>query len=414
MLSLSIVSFVLASNILFTYAAGAKIAAGYFPGWLTLDAVTPILGGTNVSWEKYTKLTYAFALTTEDPSQLSLDLSAEAFLPTFVEEAHNNNVAASLSIGGWTGSEFWSTAVGSSENRTTFVKTITDLVSKYDLDGVDFDWLYPNRQGLGCNIVNENDTANFLEFLKELRSDSVGSRLNLSAAVSITPFNGPDGNPSSDVSEFANYLDYITLVNYDIWGSWSSAVGPNAPLNDSCAAAADQQGSAVSGVKQWSDAGFPVNQIVLGVPTYGHSFSVSASDAFVNDSTTVLAAYPLFNTSVFPSGDSWDITSGTIDACGNSENNGGDWDFWAIVNAGLYDEDGECASGTLCRFDDCSKTSYIYLEDQQVMISFDDPQSWTAKGEFISDEGLAGFAVWQVGGDHNDLLLDAIRTGAGF
>ena len=63
-------------------------------------------------------------------------------------------------------------------------------------------------------------------------------------------------------------------MNYDVWGSWSPTVGPNAPLDDSCADPANQQGSAVSAVKAWSTAGFPHNQIILGVAAYGHSFFV--------------------------------------------------------------------------------------------------------------------------------------------
>lgn len=31
-----------------------------------------------------------------------------------------------------------------------------------------------------------------------------------------------------------------------------------------------------------------------------------------------------------------------------------------------------------------------------------------AKGEFINDQGLAGFAVWHIAGDSNNILLDAI------
>lgn len=70
-------------------------------------------------------------------------------------------------------------------------------------------WEYPNRQGVGCNIIAPDDSANFLSFLKELRQDDVGSKMVLSAAVGLTPFIGPDGTPMSDVSEFAQVFDHI-------------------------------------------------------------------------------------------------------------------------------------------------------------------------------------------------------------
>ncbi len=44
------------------------------------------------------------------------------------------------------------------------------------------------------------------------------------------------------------------------------------------------------------------------------------------------------------------------------------------------------------------------------MISFDNADSYAAKGEFIMDNSLAGFAIWEVGGDYNDILLDAVRS----
>ena len=51
---------------------------------------------------------------------------------------------ALLSIGGWTGSIYFSTAVGSPENRTTFVKAVVGLANKYGLDGIDFESVYPS------------------------------------------------------------------------------------------------------------------------------------------------------------------------------------------------------------------------------------------------------------------------------
>lgn len=48
------------------------------------------------------------------------------------------------------------------------------------------------------------------------------------------------------------------------------------------------------------------------------------------------------------------------------------------------------------------------------MISYDNPQSMQDKGAFIKSTGLRGFAAWETAGDYNDLLLDAVRAGAGF
>ena len=106
---------------------------------------------------------------------------------------------------------------------------------------------------------------------------------------------------------------------YDIWGTWTpSGVGPNAPLNDTCAPSGAQQGSATRAIGAWTSALFPSNQILLGVPSYGHSFSVSKSDAFApNSNAQQLVAYPPFNAAEQPAGDKWDSVAGETDACGN-------------------------------------------------------------------------------------------------
>lgn len=52
-------------------------------------------------------------------------------------------------------------------------------------------------------------------------------------------------------------------MNYDLYGGWSATTGPNAPLADACAAAANQQGSATRFVKAWIDAGFPANKVTI-------------------------------------------------------------------------------------------------------------------------------------------------------
>lgn len=49
------------------------------------------------------------------------------------------NAKALLTIGGWTGSTYFSSAVGSAANRTAWVKTLQSLIQQYDLDGLDFE-----------------------------------------------------------------------------------------------------------------------------------------------------------------------------------------------------------------------------------------------------------------------------------
>ncbi|KAF8598081.1 glycoside hydrolase [Ceratobasidium sp. AG-I] len=390
-------------------AAKAPVSAAWYASWHAADF--PL---ANVSWSKYTTVTYSFALTT--PNVSFVNITDPEVFKDFVSTAHANNCSASISVGGWTGSQYFSPAVATAENRTAFVKTMTDLVQDNNLDGLDFDWEYPGAAGIGCNAVSANDTSNFLAFLTELRTALPNT--TFSAATSLAPFLSSDlTTPSTNVSSFASVLDYIALMNYDVWGPWSSTVGPNAPLNDTCVANATQQvGSAVSAVKAWTDAGIPADQLVLAVASYGHSFSVPASDALTADNTMV--PYPPFNATARPAGDAWDPVPavGEVDVCGNAVVQGGNWNFWGLVEGGFLNENGtvNAAGGIVYRFDECSQTPYVYNKTSGIMVSYDDAASFAAKGAFIKSLGLRGFAMWELGGDYNDILVDSIRSAAGF
>ncbi|KAG5654588.1 hypothetical protein H0H81_011563 [Sphagnurus paluster] len=390
-----------------TEAASKKVAAAWYAGWHS-DGF-PL---EQVSWAKYTHLTYAFAETTNS-STLDLSNSNPSVLPQFVAEAHKHGVKALVSIGGWTGSRYWSSSVSSDSNRIAFVKTVIDFVKKFKLDGLDFDWEYPNSPGIGCNTMSPSDTSNFLSFLQLLRADPIGKTLILSAATATVPFNDASGNPSTSVVGFSKFLDFVAIMNYDIWGPWSPTVGPNAPLDDACAAPSNRQGSATSAVKKWVEAGIPASKLVLGVPAYGHSFKVPKADALKSGSATELASYPEFDASSHPAGDSWDDAPG-VDVCGVFEPQGGVITFWGLIQKGYLNDKGTVKPGILSAYDTCSQTPYVYNLKLEVMVSYDNAESFAAKGNFIETHSLKGFAMWEAGGDYKDILLNSIRKSAGF
>ncbi|KAJ7184763.1 glycoside hydrolase family 18 protein [Mycena filopes] len=372
-------------------ATSEVITSAWYPSWGT---VAP----ADLSWHQYTHMVYAFGITTEDPSNITgLDRD---LLTAFVQTAQANGVSPMLSIGGWTGSKYFSTAVATSANREKFTTAILKLVTDYALEGIDFDWEYPAQAGIGCNVHSPADSANFLLLLTR-------PTLQLTAAVA-SPFTGSDGAAMSDVSAFAAVLDRIELMVYDTWGS-SKAAGPNAPLRDACAPTEYQFGSVTSMVAAWTGAKFPVEKIVLGLAAYGHSYNVTSAAAI--NTTGSLNAYPALTpggaqpvgTSDSPS----DV--GTKDVCGNANAVSGVFTFGGLVQAGYLDANG--SANYNYAVDACSGTPFVYHED--VLISYDDAKSFALKGEFINDNNLAGFAVWDATSDHDDILLDSLHAAMG-
>lgn len=118
--------------------------------------------------------------------------------------------------------------------------------------------------------------------LQELRAALPQGAL-ITLATQVWPFAGPNGRPLSDVSGFAAVIDWILIMNYDIWGceyrlsrkvladsTASSNPGPNAPLNDACGNSTQPLANAYASISSWTQAGLPAHQITLGVPAYGY------------------------------------------------------------------------------------------------------------------------------------------------
>lgn len=71
-----------------------------------------------------------------------------------------------------------------------------------------------------------------------------------------------------DLRRAAEYLDFINLAAYDLFGPWSSRSGHQAQLY----AMNKDEASGSSGVQYLMAEGFPAKQILLGIPVFGRSF----------------------------------------------------------------------------------------------------------------------------------------------
>ncbi len=101
-----------------------------------------------------------------------------------------------------------------SDSRSTFVKNIVSLYKKMGVDGVDIDWEYPGQEGDG-NKFSPDDTANYLLFLRALRK-ALPSKAKITAAVTPEPWVDETGSPAKDLKDFAEVLDWVLIMNYDV------------------------------------------------------------------------------------------------------------------------------------------------------------------------------------------------------
>jgi len=95
-------------------------------------------------------------------------------------------------------------------------------VKKYNFDGFDLDWEYPNQRG-----GKPEDVQNYISLLKELRTEFDKHDLILSAAVAAAE---TSASLSYDIPAMSKYLHFINIMAYDLHGAWEKVTGHNAPL----------------------------------------------------------------------------------------------------------------------------------------------------------------------------------------
>ncbi|KAH9966089.1 glycoside hydrolase family 18 protein [Russula dissimulans] len=370
----------------------------YYPAWVA-EKLPP--EGINLS--RFDWIDFAFA-TPNVTYGLDWDGSdtALAVLTRLVTVAHDQGKKVKLSIGGWSGSKWFSPIMKTDTGRQAFVNDITTIYAMYGLDGIDIDWEYPSQQGDQSNYVDRDDTVNFLEFLKLLRANLPPSA-RISAAVQTTPFADANGYPMDDVREFAGVLDWFLIMNYDAWGV-SSNPGPNAPLSDACGNSTQPTASAFAGINAWIEAGVPPGKLVLGVPSYGY-ISPSTATRLRQRDPNLNAPSPFY-----------------VRALSDRGEDHGSVLFRELVRQGVLcpDPDPDMrgayrgCGGFTREWDECSGTPFLYSEAEDQVISYDDGQSLGLKSTYARQLGLLGVNMFDIFGDTDQWeLTDALRQGLG-
>ena len=210
--------------------SGPPLLMAYYPDW-----IGPSFPPEKIDFGRFDWVDFAFAvpdsnfnITWDNP-----DL-APNLLSRLVTSAHSRGKHVKLSVGGWTGSKYasllfhnrhplsishryFSPAVATDQSRQAFVTNILALYDFFNLDGIELDWEYPGQEGNQGNLVDPNDSSNFLLFLQLLRKVLPPSA-RITAATQPSTFVDSHGQPLVDVSVFASVLNWILVMNYDAWG----------------------------------------------------------------------------------------------------------------------------------------------------------------------------------------------------
>ncbi|KAF7728391.1 hypothetical protein EC973_006199 [Apophysomyces ossiformis] len=353
----------------------------------------------NIAWSKLDHINYAFGIPNQDGQ---VNGFTDSQLQKAVGDAHKNNRTISLSVGGWTGSLYFSDLVISDSARDKFTDTLVNLVKKYNLDGIDIDWEYPNSEnGLSCNKNNAQDTKNYLSFLQLLRkkfdTQFKGEHKLLSLAAATAPFNNENGDPSDTLDKgWGTVLDAVNLMVYDVSGNWNPDTGANAPLysgDDTDAVSGDHA------VKLWTNAGVPADRIVFGVPFYGYTTLVTTA------ATANRFAVPIDKSQPQIQGDKYD-SMGTSPCPNDKPSYSGEFEWRSVVALNITNNQ----NGWTTFWNQASQTPYAYKASKKQFLSFDNPRSLEAKVNYVNQHGLGGMMIWSLEmDDESHTLLNSLQ-----
>ena len=181
----------------------------------------------------------------------------------------------------------------------------------------------------------------------------------LTAAISASPYYIREG---LDIPTMVANMDAIHIMSYDYHGSWETNADHHSALHPR---SWDKDLNADTSVKTLIELGAPAEKLVLGIPTYGRSWTVSG--------TNMAPPVPAIG-----AGTQGPITGeagnlGYQEICLNIKNSG-----WTLVE----DENGP----------------YAYSGNGQ-WVGYDTIKSARSKAEYIKAQGLGGAMFWDLATD---------------
>uniref|UniRef100_A0A8C8YLS6 Chitinase-3-like protein 1 n=1 Tax=Prolemur simus TaxID=1328070 RepID=A0A8C8YLS6_PROSS len=188
----------------------------------------------------------------------------------------NPNLKTLLSVGGWNfGSQRFSQIASNTQSRRTFVRSVPPFLRAHGFDGLDLAWLYPGRR----------DKRYFTTLIKEMKAEFAKEaqpgkkQLLLSAAVSSGKVTIDSGY---DIPQISQHLDFISILTYDFHGVWRRTTGHHSPLfRGQQDASPDRFSNTDYAVGYVLRLGAPASKLVMGIPTFGKSFTLASSETGV-------------------------------------------------------------------------------------------------------------------------------------
>jgi chitinase len=302
-----------------------------------------------INYSLYTHLCHAFVVADED-GKIRPGRSCPS--QQLVADAHQAGVKVILSLGGWGWDKQFTAIVSKSASEDRYVDAVMAIVDKYDYDGIDLDWEYPDTQ---------TKAAGFDRLSRRFRGslDALGKQKSRRMVQTMAASAHPATLKWVANSTLLDTLDWINVMTYDYTGDWSSHAGHHSPLFASSKPPGEPYSTELS-LKHMLDRGIPANRLAVGLPLYGRSFAVAEPYAALKK--------PAVRPAV----------------------RGGSYSHIAKL---IKDQ------GWTRRWDNETKNPWAIAPDASAVIAYDDAESISLKTAWAMKQNFRGVFFWQIRDD---------------
>lgn len=360
----------LALSLTFTATAQKKqhVIIGYVGGF------RGVIDTTMVNAKKLTHINYAFVNVKNNRAYLTNEKTDTINFRNLVKlKKINPDLKILISIGGWSWSKNFSDAVLTDTARNAFAASAVNIVRKYNLDGVDIDWEYPDDIGDG-NVFRPEDKHDYTLMFEALRKDlnklekETHRKQFLTAAVGgFKRF-----TVNTEMDKVARYLNYVNLMTYDYFQDSLGIAVHHTNLYAS-KKYNPKFDSADKAVNDFMAAGVPANKLVMGLAFYGRSSKVIDTSAYGLGTKT------------------------------EAKMRAGGFTFLrdSLLN--------NTSKGFRYYRDTAAAAPYLFNSATRQFISYDDEWSVQNKCNYVIKKGMAGVMFWEYNDDKKEYLLNEIN-----
>jgi len=364
-------------NISFLFCAAVTLAPSYFIKPKEKPVIIGYVGGfrgliatDSIDVWRLSHINYAFIDIKDNRAWLHNEATDTVNLRKLGElKRINPGLKILISIGGWSWSKNFSDATLTDTSTRNFALSAVDIVSKYNLDGIDIDWEYPGMIG-DSNVYRPEDKQHYTLLFKELREGL--NNLSLTTQMKYYVTTAVGGSQSyidhTEMDKVQRYADYINIMSYDYAGGWDAVSGHHTNLYVS--SEDSNQYSAHRSIQAFIAAGVPAAKIVIGMAFYGKGWQMESTD----------------NNGLYRK------------AIRSARGGGFTYLKDSLLNKNGYKE----------YWDATAKAPYLFNAEKKIFISYDNERSVKEKCKYVKHHDLAGAMFWEYNNDKKEYLLKII------